>query len=138
MNITITRVGPDGGETNQRPNLVPGVEGQNPNGGVTDWLNPAAFVAPAAGQFGNVSRNAYRAPGAFQIDLGLARTISLSGRATLLLRVEGFNVLDRNQYGSPSSNISQPLTFGVLTPANSGPTGTGTARSIQLSARLGF
>lgn len=138
VNITITRVGPDGGETNQRPNLAPGVEGQNPNGGVTDWLNPAAFVAPAAGQFGNVSRNAYRAPGAFQIDLGLARTISLSGRATLLLRVEGFNVLDRNQYGSPSSNISQPLTFGVLTPANSGPTGTGTARSIQLSARLGF
>lgn len=41
-------------------------------------------------------------------------------------------------HGNPAKDFSTPLTFGVLGPLNSGPTGTGTAGQVQLGVRLNF
>jgi len=124
----------------ERPDIVPGVSltppgGQTPN----NWINPAAFAIPAAGTFGNAGRNLVRAPGLWQVDAALVRTIMLRERMGLQVRVETFNVFNRAQYGSPQANLSTPLTFGVITtPVNQGATGTGTPRQFQLALRLFF
>ncbi len=136
INVTMARTAPDGSDVNQRPNLVPGVE---PVLGNTDrWLNSAAFAAPAANQFGNSPRNGFRGPSAWQFDLSLNKAIRLGGRTSLDLRLDAFNLFNVDQYGNPAKDFSAPLTFGVLSPLNSGPTGTGTARQLQLGLRLNF
>ena len=123
----------------ERPDLVPGVS-LIPPGGQTpdDWINPAAFSIPAPGTFGNLGRNVFRAPGISQIDVGLSKYISVTERASLRLRADLFNVLNRAQYGAPNTDLSLG-NFGVITiPANTGATGRGTPREIQLSAKIAF
>ena len=63
-----------------RPNLVPGisltpVEGSTPD----NWINPSAFSVPASGTFGNLGRNAFRAPGISQLDLGVSKFHNVDG-----------------------------------------------------------
>jgi len=124
----------------ERPDIVPGVSltpagGQTPN----NWINPAAFAPPAAGTFGDAGRNLVRAPGLWQVDAALMRSIMLRERVGLEARVETFNVFNRAQYGSPQANLSTPLTFGVITtPVNQGATGAGTPRQFQFALRLFF
>jgi hypothetical protein len=124
----------------ERPNLVPGVS-LTPAGGQTpqDWINPAAFTIPAAGTFGNAGRNLVRAPGLWQVDAALSKTINFTERAGLQFRAEAFNLFNRAQYGSPQANLSSPLSFGAITtPVNQGATGSGTPRQFQLALRLSF
>ncbi len=136
INVLVSRTAPDGSEVNQRPNLVPGVEAVT--GDFADWLNNAAFAAPAATEFGNAPRNGFRGPRAWQVDLSFNKRVPLGARRSVDLRVDGFNVFSVDQYGNPARDFSTPLTFGVLSPLNSGPTGTGTARQFQLGIRVNF
>jgi outer membrane receptor protein involved in Fe transport len=136
INVTMSRTAPDGSDVNQRPNLVPGVDAVT--GNIDRWLNPAAFATPAASEFGNSPRNGFRGPSAWQLDLSLNKSLSLSGRASLDLRLDAFNIFNVDQYGNPARDYSQLLTFGLPSPLNSGPTGTGTARQFQLGIRLNF
>lgn len=124
----------------ERPDLVPGVP-LTPPGGQTPqhWINPAAFATPAAGTFGDAGRNLIRAPGLWQVDTALARTVRVTERLAMQFRVEAFNLFNRAQYGSPQANLSTPLTFGVITtPVNQGATGSGTPRQLQLALRVSF
>jgi len=124
----------------ERPNLAPGVS-LIPPGGQTprDWINAAAFSIPAAGAFGDAGRNLVRAPGLWQVDAALSKTVRLRERVSLQIRAEAFNVFNRAQYGSPPGNLSSPLSFGVITtPVNPGATGSGTPRQFQLAVRLSF
>ena len=77
INVLINRSAsqtPDGNTNDQRPDLVPGVS-LYPAGGSTiaQWINPAAFIAPANDTWGNSPRNVARGPGAWQIDMGLGK-----------------------------------------------------------------
>jgi len=144
VNVTIDRSSsdvPDGNTNNQRPNLVPGVS-LTPPGGQTNaqWINPAAFAIPAPGTFGNAPRNVARAPGVWQVDLGLAKRILLTERLQLQFRTQTFNLFNHPQYGVPLSNLSAgPGVFGsIISTVNSGPVGTGTPRQIQFALRLSF
>lgn len=91
----------------QRPNYNYGVS-LTPPGGSTpnEWINPAAFSIPAAGAFGNLGRNAFRAPEIWQVDLGLSKYINLTERLNLRLRADGFNIFNRAQYGPANSDFS--------------------------------
>jgi outer membrane receptor protein involved in Fe transport len=143
VNVTVDRASSDlsnGYNTNQRPNLAPGVS-LTPAGGATpgDWINLAAFAVPAKGAWGNAGRNLVRAPGVWQMDLSLSRNIELRESAGLQFRAEAFNIFNRAQYGSPLADISAPSTFGrITTLVNNGPTGSGTPRQVQLALRLVF
>ena len=81
VNVLVNRSSasvPDGNSTDQRPDLVPGVSLTPPGGkSIGDWINPAAFAVPAPGTFGDAPRNIARGPGAWQIDLGVAKQIPL-------------------------------------------------------------
>jgi hypothetical protein len=53
---------------------------------LNNWINLAAFSAPANQTFGNLGRNAFRAPGISQLDLGLSKFIGVTERLNLRLR----------------------------------------------------
>jgi hypothetical protein len=150
VNVTVDRSAaavPDGNNTDQRPNLVPGVS-LTPPGGATigEWINPAAFAVPAAGTFGDAPRDVARGPGAWQIDVGIGKHIPLTERAQLEFRAEFFNIFNHPQYGLPLSDFSVgpgPNGFGniistVSTTTPVSPVGTGTPREMQFSLRLAF
>ena len=111
-----------------------------PPGGSTPnrWINLAAFAVPANGTFGNLGRNAFRAPGIAQFDLGLSKFIPVTERMSFRLRGDLFNILNRAQYGAPNADISQS-NFGVITTTISNyATGRGTPRELQISAKIVF
>jgi len=122
----------------QRPDRVPGVSlylaRRTPQG----WFNPAAFATPPAGRWGNLSRNAVRGPGLWQIDPALTKDTKLSERVIFQFRAEAFNVLNRDQLGNPSGNLSSPLFGQITQPWNTGPIGTGTPRQLQFMGRFNF
>ncbi len=123
----------------ERPNYVSGVS-LTPAGGSTpaDWINPAAFSTPASQTFGNLGRNAFRAPGISQLDLGLSKYVSLTERMSIRLRADAFNVFNRAQFGPPNADVSAG-NFGVITTTISNyATGRGTPREFQLSAKIIF
>jgi hypothetical protein len=143
VNITISRsasVVPGGYNLTQRPDVVPGVS-LTPPGRQTPvhWFNPAAFTVPAAGTWGNAGRNLGRGPMLYQIDVSLARHISLGEHARLEIRMDAFNLLNRAQYGDPTGNLTVPSQFGIIqSTINTTPIGTGTPRQIQFMPRLSF
>jgi hypothetical protein len=123
----------------ERPNYVAGVP-LTPPGGSTpqEWVNPSALSIPAAGTFGNLGRNAFRAPGISQLDLALAKDVSLTERVKLRFRADAFNVFNRAQYGAPNADWSQ-VNFGTITTTISNyATGRGTPREYQISAKVSF
>ncbi len=124
----------------ERPDVVPGTPLRPPSGqSPAQWINPAAFATPAPGVFGNAGRNLLRAPSLWQVDTALAKRIGITERVGLQFRAEGFNLLNRAQYGSPLANLSSPINFGrITTLVNQGATGSGTPRQFQLALRLSF
>jgi len=113
-----------------------------------NWINPAAFAVPAPGTFGNLGRNAFRAPGISQLDLGLSKFVTITERINIRFRGDLFNVLNRAQYGAPNADLGSVNAAGVLTPnsnfgvitgtVSSYATGRGTPRELQLSAKIVF
>ncbi len=123
----------------ERPDYVSG-QSLTPAGGSTSnhWINPAAFAAPAKGTFGNLGRNAFRAPGITQLDLAVSRFVSLSERFSIRFRADVFNLTNRAQYGAPNADASAS-NFGVITTTLSNyATGRGTPREFQLSIKILF
>ncbi len=156
MNISVSRssncsyavpngvcISPYGISSGLRPNLVPGVplylSGSNGSGGEL-WLNPAAFSMPANGTFGNLPRNAVRAPGLWQIDSSMEKRFPIGERMGLSFRADVFNLLNVAQIGKPNTKWSAtPSTFGqITTPFTTNPVGTGTARQMQFSLRFSY
>jgi hypothetical protein len=149
MNITYSRsssasVSPYGISAGLRPNLVAGqplyLSGNAATGGLL-WLNPAAFSAPANGTWGDLARNAVRAPGIWQIDNSLEKRFPLSERMAIRFRADMFNLLNRAQIGQPNAKWTGPTNtnFGMITaPYTTAAVGTGTPRQIQFSLRLEF
>ncbi|HUE04626.1 MAG TPA: carboxypeptidase regulatory-like domain-containing protein [Bryobacteraceae bacterium] len=123
----------------ERPDYVPGVP-LTPPGGSTpnDWVNAAAFSTPASGTFGDLGRNAFRAPPISDVDFALAKDVSFTERMHLRFRADVFNVFNRAQYGAPNAVLGQ-TNFGVITNTiSSYATGRGTPREFQLSAKVSF
>jgi carboxypeptidase family protein len=123
----------------ERPDYVAGAS-LSPAGGSTpnNWINPAAFTVPANGTFGNLGRNAFRAPGIAQLDLGLSKFVAITEQASIRLRGDLFNATNRAQYGAPNADVSAS-NFGVITTTVSPyATGRGTPRELQLSLKIAF
>ena len=144
VNLNVTRassVMPDGNAGNQRPQVNYGVP-LIPAGGSTPtlWINPAAFSVPAPQTWGNAGRNLLRGPALWQVDTAASKRFQIKEWASLELRGECFNLLNRAQFGNPAANISSPASFGrITTLVNTvGPTGSGTPREFQLAIRAIF
>jgi hypothetical protein len=160
---------PDGNDqTNQRPDLVPGVPLTLPGGGKNGLplINSAAFQAPPVDANGNFTRygdapnGLIRALDSWQIDLALVKETKLTERLAMQFGVQAFNILNHVQLGDPGAlslnytpgatpqNLTAPGNFGVITTtvnfnnnndnAASPNTGTGLPRQLQLMLRFTF
>jgi hypothetical protein len=142
VNVTLSRSAassPYGYNTNLRPNLVPGVS-LIPAGGSTPalWINPVAFSAPVAQTFGNAGRSIARGPDLYQLDLSLAKSVSLTERVRIQFRSDAFNTFNRAQYGQPSGTLLTSQ-FGTITSTiSTTPVGTGTPRQVQFMIGVSF
>src|SRR5271163_1641190 len=86
LNVTISRAAntlPDQLNSNQRPNYVGGQPIYPASQSPQNWLNPAAFVLPPSGTWGNAGRDEVRAPGIWQLDTSLQKKIQLKERVAL-------------------------------------------------------
>ena len=126
--VSLTDVGHD------RPNLVPGVKPYAETNfrkvstpATREYLNPAAFsfVCPknnttgcaAAGTYGNISRNEFRAPPYFNMDAQISRIFPIRESLAMDLRLEAFNMLNHPNFGGPQANLSSS-TFGQVSSAS--------------------
>jgi hypothetical protein len=69
------------------------------------WFDPTAFVLPAPGTLGNVSRNELIGPDLRTTDLSFTKAVpvrALGRSANVQLRVEIFNLFNRANFGPPS------------------------------------
>jgi len=143
----------------RRPDVVAGVNPYLKNG--LNWLNPAAFSIPAAGSYGNSSRNSLTGPGLQQFDITLSKKFRVGEGKNVEFRSEFYNIFNHANFANPgnlrlaaglptgpgASGVQpgvafSPATaggnFGVLTQTVSNQIGIGTNRQIQLSLRLNF
>ena len=139
MNINPTQL-PDGNDqTNQRPDLVPGVPLLLP-GGVQNHtipINPAAFATPPldpagsvsgfdnsgnpicslscglVSRFGNAPNGLIRALRSWQIDFALAKETKISERVSAEFAVQFFNIFNHVQFGDPSTD-NLTLNYNVV------------------------
>ncbi len=125
---------PDGNDqTNQRPDVIPGVplilHGQHPatpNNPGAPYINAAAFQAPPVDangnftRFGDESNGMIRALNYWQIDFALTKETKLTERVAMLFTVQAFNIFNHVQFGDPGAlNLVYDPTAagtGFLTP----------------------
>jgi hypothetical protein len=128
---------PDGNDqTNQRPDLVPGVPLTLPGGGRNgvSLINPDAFQAPPVDANGNFTRfgdapnGVVRALNSWQVDLALTKETKLTEHLSMEFAVQAFNILNHVQLGDPGTLsfdydptaasthfLSAPGNFGAIT-----------------------
>ena len=82
-------------------------------GGLSQFLNPAAFAQPDIGTIGNVGRNTVQGPNTWSFDMGVSRAFNLRERQRIEFRAEAFNILNSFRPGNPNSTLSSN-TFGVI------------------------
>jgi hypothetical protein len=100
------------------------------------YLNTASFIKAPLGTFGNEGRNAFYGPGNWNLDGSFFKVTSLTERARLEYRFEGFNILNHPQFGDPSTNLSAG-TLGRITSVATASTATG-ARVLQMGLKVIF
>jgi len=104
----------------------------NPN----QWFNPAAFLLPTAGTYGNLGRGVYSGPGLAEADASLFKNIEISERTHLQFRTEVFNVINHANFGTPNaivySGTTVSPTAGLITSTAT------TSRQIQFGLKLMF
>ena len=127
----------NGNFTNQRPNVISGVDEYAANPSVNGWLNPAAFTLPAAGTFGDLGRNTVYGPGFTNVDFSLLKSTKLGEKRNLEFRAEFFNIPNHPNFAQPSSTILTS-SFGQIFQTFGATLGLGTSRQIQLALKLNF
>jgi hypothetical protein len=81
---------------------------------IYNYLNPAAFVQPALGTFGNTGRASIEGPGTWQFDIALSRVFAVREAQRVEFRAEAFNVTNSMRPSNPATNFNQN-TFGQIT-----------------------
>ncbi len=119
-----------------RPSWNPAFAGPVILGSPNQYFNPAAFVNPAPGTYGNAGRNVLTGPGLAELDFSVLKTTPLTEKTKLQFRAEFFNVLNRANFGTPNavvftsaSAIPSP-TAGVITSTAT------TSRQIQFGLKV--
>jgi hypothetical protein len=94
------------------------------------YINPAAFTAPPAGQWGNAGRNIITGPNQFSLNASLSRTFRISDRVNTDLRLDANNALNTVTYTSWVTTITSSQ-FGLPSQANQ-------MRTVRLNMRVRF
>ena len=141
------------GDTNDRPNLVPGkMERTNISSGSRSqerkqWFDTSAYcrvgsagcsAGTGAGNVdGTVSPNSISGPGYKDVDAAIFRDFGIFERVKFQFRGEATNVFNFVNLGNPGAVLNSPSTFGVISAQTNTPQGSG-MRVIQLGGRILF
>jgi hypothetical protein len=101
-------------------------------------LNPAAYKAPLAGEWGDAGRNSITGPGQFTFNASLARTFRLKDRYNLDLRVDSTNLLNHVVFTSWNTTLNPGSNPALNSPLFGLPANTNAMRSLQTTMRLRF
>ena len=96
---------------NDRPDVIgdpSGAADRSPD----RWFNTSAFSMPPFGSFGNAPRNLLEGPGYRNLNLAVTKLVPI-GDARLQLRLEMFNVFNRDNFDLPDAFLGSP-TFGRI------------------------
>lgn len=149
LNVTLGQDTALSGTQNQRPNLIgnPSLSsGRSRTDKINEWFNNtgntsgvntncglagAAFCAPTAGTFGNLTRDALLGPAAITNNMSAARNFPLTWREGMFFqfRCDAFGVFNTPNLGNPG--LQPGKSFGVI----SSTTGN---RVLQMSLRLQY
>jgi hypothetical protein len=121
-----------------RPNWNPDFNGDLYPRSVNQYFNPAAFLPPATGTYGNVSRDALTGPGLTQLDFSATRNAHLTERLGFQFRAEFFNVLNHTNLSTPNEVVYSSATSGISPTAGLVTSTSTTSRQIQFGAKLQF
>jgi hypothetical protein len=99
------------------------------------WLvprNDASFPFRSSSNLGigNLGRNTSRAPGYWNLNLGIFRVFRMTEKSTLELRFEAFNALNHVNFWGPSANIDS-ASYGLIS-------GASNSRQMKIGARIAF
>jgi len=132
-----SNVSGDGDTRNpDRPSLSPSFRGPVLLERPSQWLNPAAFILPTPGTYGELGRGTFTGPGLADLDVSLAKDCAFSDRIRVQFRAEFFNALNRANFATPNpivfSNGSVSSSAGLITSTAT------TSRQIQFGLKLLF
>ena len=94
------------------------------------FLNPAAYVPPVSGYFGNAGRDTIEGPNQFGLNVSFARTFRVRDRYNMDIRLDSTNSLNHVAYTSWVTQINSP-SFGTASGANG-------MRVVQATLRMRF
>ena len=126
----------------QTPNLVAPLQILHGIGPGNPWFSASSFAAPTGTAFGNVGRNYLSGPNFFNLDAALSKSIRITERFILDLRLEAFGATNTPQFffnntngvasgGAAGGTTLGSNSFGTITSASGG-------RQMQLGAKLTF
>jgi hypothetical protein len=121
-----------------RPNLNPNFTGNLYPHTPGQWFNPAAFLPPAAGTYGNVSRDSLVGPSSTEVDFSAAKSAHITEGLGIQFRAEFFNVLNHTNFLTPNPVVYSSATSGISPTAGVITATSTTARQIQFGAKLSF
>jgi hypothetical protein len=103
-------------------------------GTATQWFNPAAFLLPPAGTYGNAGRGILTGPGLAAFDMSLVKTTPISEKIKAEFRAEVFNLFNHTNLGMP---VVAMFSSGAVSPTAGAITYTATTqREIQFGLKL--
>jgi hypothetical protein len=121
-----------------RPSWNPAFSGNLILGAPNLYFNPAAFLPPVNGTYGNVGRDTLIGPGIVTLDASVLKNTNITERVRLQFRGEFFNSLNHANFSTPNpvvftsaSSVPSP-TAGVITATST------TSRQIQFGLKLLF
>ena len=94
------------------------------------YANPAAYTAPATGEWGNAGRNSIRGPSTFSLNGGAGRSFLWTERLSFDWRIDATNLLNRVTFTGVNTIVGSPQ-FGLPVQAN-------TMRKLTSTLRLRF
>jgi hypothetical protein len=124
------------------PNWNPGVSWKPSNQSINNWFNPAAFLQPADGTWGNVRRNSLYGPGINTFNFSAAKGFDIPFKegVNVEFRADAQNVFNHPSFGTPN-NTNLSGAAGVGQPySGTGPITSVTVggRNLQLALRVSF
>ena len=114
------------------------------NRGIAEWYNPAAFINPGNGNFGNSGRNPLIGPGFNTVNLSALKEFHLPwDRMAFSIRADAQNAFNHPAFSPPQGQLAGDSGPGTeyTTTSNGGNQITGIqigGRTVQLGARLSF
>jgi hypothetical protein len=116
-----------------RPNIVGDPMTPEADRSIDNYFNrETVLLPPATAPFGNAGRNIVRGYPYYQLDMGVQKRFPLGFRdgGWVEIRAEGFNILNRTNFGSPNGDRSSNA-FGTIR-------STFPARQMQLAVKVSF